>query len=171
LRVVDLRWNIDSDTKDICLNCTNKQISDLNKTPIKMQLKKIKCFIPNWFIVFIIIYGANQFFMKPADNSFLNFYLNDMLAVPIVLNLVLISFKMLYSSTNIYLGIDKIIFTVIYISILFEITLPYFFKRFVGDWLDVLMYIIGGFIYFIFQKIELKQSISVFKDSLKECKK
>jgi len=117
---------------------------------------KIKCYIPNWFIVFIIIYGANQFFMKPANNSFLNFYLNDMLAVPIVLNLVLISFKMLYSSTNIYLGIDKIIFTVVYISILFELILPHFFTKYSSDWIDVVMYIIGGFIYFIFQKIELK---------------
>ena len=116
----------------------------------------INIYIPIWFIVFIIIYGANQFFMKPANNSFLNFYLNDMLAVPIVLNLVLISFKMLYSSTNIYLGIDKIIFTVVYISILFELILPHFFTRYSSDWIDVVMYIIGGFIYFIFQKIELK---------------
>jgi hypothetical protein len=112
----------------------------------------IKKYIPFWFILFIIIYLINQITDKNSKIDFLNYYLNDFLAVPIVLQLVLISFQLLYKNENIYLGKDKILYTVIYISFFFELLLPYFSERFVGDWLDVIMYCLGGLAFFLFQK-------------------
>jgi hypothetical protein len=112
----------------------------------------IKKYIPFWFILFIIIYLINQITDKNSKIDFLNYYLNDFLAVPIVLQLVLISFQLLYKNVNIYLGKDKILYTVIYISFFFELLLPYFSERFVGDWLDVIMYCLGGLAFFLFQK-------------------
>ena len=49
-------------------------------------------------------------------------------------------------------GKDKILYTVIYISVFFELFLPYFSERFVGDWRDVIMYCMGGFTFFLLQK-------------------
>jgi len=112
----------------------------------------IKKYIPFWFILFVLFYGINQLILKTTNNAFIDYYLNDFLAVPIVLQLVLISFQLLYNNVNIYLGKDKILYTVIYISIFFELFLPYFFERFVGDWKDVLMYCMGGFAFFLLQK-------------------
>jgi len=108
--------------------------------------------IPFWFILFVLIYLINQLLNKTSKIDFLNYYLNDFLAVPIVLQLTLISFQLLYNNVNIYLGKDKILYTVIYISIFFELFLPYFFERFVGDWIDVMMYCLGGFAFYLLQK-------------------
>lgn len=109
-------------------------------------------YIPVWFILFILIYLINQLLDKKYKYDFLNYYLNDFLAVPILLQLVLISFQLLYKNAHIYLGKDKILYTVIYISVFFELFLPYFSERFVGDWRDVMMYCIGGFTFFLLQK-------------------
>jgi hypothetical protein len=96
--------------------------------------------------------NINQITDNNSKIDFLNYHLNDFLAVPIVLQLVLISFQLLYKNVNIYLGKDKILYTVIYISFFFELLLPYFSERFVGDWLDVIMYCLGGLAFFLFQK-------------------
>lgn len=112
--------------------------------------------IPFWFILFILIYLINQLLDKTYKSDFLNYYLNDCLAVPIVLQLVLISFQLIYNNVNIYLGKDKILYTVIYISIFFELFLPYFSEKFAGDWRDVMMYCLGGFTFYLLQKTSNK---------------
>jgi hypothetical protein len=43
----------------------------------------------------------------------------------------------------------KILIGVLYFSFLFEFLLPQFSPKFTSDWLDVLMYFLGGVIYFI----------------------
>ncbi|MAW65542.1 MAG: hypothetical protein CMD18_05035 [Flavobacteriales bacterium] len=52
----------------------------------------------------------------------------------------------------------KILIGVLYFSFLFEFLLPQFSPKFTADWLDVLMYFLGGVIYFIL-KITLKPSM------------
>ena len=115
-------------------------------------MRIINKYIPFWFILFILIYLINQLLDKTYKSDFLNYYLNDFLAVPIVLQLVLVSFQLLYKNVNIYLGKNKILYTVIYISFFFELLLPYFSERYTGDWLDVIIYCLGGLAFFLLQK-------------------
>ena len=71
--------------------------------------------------------------------------------MPIVFYLVGETFRMF--KINASLSIVKIIFGVVYFSFLFEFLLPQFGNRYTRDWYDVLMYCLGGGMYFISIKI------------------
>ena len=47
----------------------------------------------------------------------------------------------------------KVFFIVAYVSLVFEVLLPLLSKRYTGDWIDALLYVIGGvFFYFVMNK-------------------
>ncbi len=78
--------------------------------------------------------------------------------MPIVFYLVEAIFRIL--KINFSLSITKIIFGVLYFSFLFEFVLPRFSSRYTGDWLDVLMYCMGGGGYYVINKILNPYSIN-----------
>ena len=45
-----------------------------------------------------------------------------------------------------------IAFATVYVSVVFEVMLPYFSKRFTRDLVDVVMYVLGGIVYYWGQK-------------------
>jgi len=50
---------------------------------------------------------------------------------------------------------------VIYVAIVFEGFLPYLSKTYTADWIDVLLYILGGlFFYKVMNKPQLKQRMN-----------
>lgn len=71
--------------------------------------------------------------------------------MPIVFYLVGEIFRIF--KINASLSLPKIIFGVAYFSFLFEFLLPQLSEKYTADWLDVIMYGLGGFLYFLSIKI------------------
>lgn len=79
----------------------------------------------------------------------LNSYLDDLAAVPVLANLGL-WFQRVFVVRNDYyvLSARQIIFIVVYVSILFELVLPYYSKVYTADWIDVVLYLTGGIFFY-----------------------
>ena len=89
-------------------------------------------------------------FYAPTQN-FSNHYLADLICMPIIFYIVEGLFRVL--KINASLSLPKIIFGVAYFSFLFEFLLPQLSEKYTADWLDVIMYGLGGFLYFLSIKI------------------
>ncbi|WP_152969681.1 hypothetical protein [Pedobacter sp. Hv1] len=76
--------------------------------------------------------------------NLIQFYLSDLLAVPVIATLSLWLMRWLLSQQNFVLVYWQLIFIIMMCSIIFEVLLPYFMERYVSDSVDVLMYLLGG---------------------------
>ncbi|RYY06015.1 MAG: hypothetical protein EOP43_07510 [Sphingobacteriaceae bacterium] len=111
----------------------------------------MKTLLNPWFIFFCGIWAV-MYFAKITNHPvlMLNGHLTDLLAVPVIANLGL-WFQRIFSDKNsmYVLKSGHVIFIVIYTSVVFEGLLPlYYPKKFTGDWLDVLLYVFGGFFFY-----------------------
>jgi hypothetical protein len=109
----------------------------------------MKTLLNKWFIAFCIIWlivfiaTKNQiYFYWPIQ-----FYLIDLIAVPIISQLCLWWMRLIHSSTY-KLGIWQVIFIVANLSVVFEGVLPNYNTRYIADVLDVLAYGLGGIFYY-----------------------
>lgn len=74
-------------------------------------------------------------------------YLDDLICIPIVLFIV--QFVHRYIDKNDFiLPISHIILSVAFFSVIFEIILPRFSLRYIGDSLDVVFYLTGAIIFY-----------------------
>ena len=99
-----------------------------------------------WFLVFsliwLIIFTCTKFeiyFYWPVQ-----FYLIDLIAVPIIGNLSLAFYRFILKNQNAKLSFWHITFIVIGLIIVFEWYLPQFNSRYSADSFDAMMYILGG---------------------------
>lgn len=104
-----------------------------------------------WFIGFCLIWSI--YFVASITNHpilLLQGYLTDLLAVPVIANLGLWFQRIFIVKRSTYvLKAGHIIFIVLYLSLVFEWLLPkYRPEKFTGDWMDVLLYILGGLFFF-----------------------
>lgn len=102
-----------------------------------------------WFWIFLVSYLAIYLakmsgFIFPA---LIHYYFTDLLAIPITATLSMWFMRLLLQNRNLLLSRWQVTFIVIWFSVVFEIVLPLFMKRYTGDALDVLMYIAGGLFY------------------------
>ena len=79
----------------------------------------------------------------------LNGYINDLLAIPVIANLGL-WFQRVFVIRNDYYVLSPwhVVFIVVYVSVLFELVLPYYSKTYTGDWIDVILYMVGGVFFY-----------------------
>jgi len=79
----------------------------------------------------------------------LNGYIDDLLAIPVIANLGL-WFQRVFVIRNHYYVLSPwhVVFIVVYVSVLFELILPYYSKTYTGDWLDVILYFAGGLFFY-----------------------
>lgn len=83
--------------------------------------------------------------------SFINNYLNDLLAIPLTCWIILIVIRK-FRQSNFILTPLMIVMITLYFSIYFEWYLPQHHHRYTSDYLDILCYSTGGIIYFLLQK-------------------
>jgi len=85
---------------------------------------------------------------------YINGYINDAFAIPVIANLALWFQRMVvYKSSYYVLSPWHVVFIVVYVSVVFEGLLPWLSKIYTADWMDVLLYCIGGlFFYFVMNK-------------------
>jgi hypothetical protein len=78
-----------------------------------------------------------------------NGYLDDLLAIPVIANLGLWFQRVFMIRNNYYvLSSVHVTFIVVYVSVLFELVLPYYSKAYTGDWIDVALYLAGGIFFY-----------------------
>ncbi len=79
----------------------------------------------------------------------INGYINDAAAIPVIANLGL-WFQRVFLIKNDYYVLAKwhVVFIVAYVILIFEILLPSFSKTYTSDWIDMLLYIIGGLFFY-----------------------
>ena len=100
-----------------------------------------------WLIVHIVRYAGHPL-------PYVNGYLTDVFAVPVIANLALWLQRTLIIKSDYYvLSPGQLIFMVMYVSVTFEGLLPLLSKTYTADWMDVLLYGVGGlFVYWAMNK-------------------
>lgn len=102
-----------------------------------------------WFISFCLLWTilyvgrrTGHHLPEPVNN-----HLADLLAVPVLARCGLAFQRYVRKDEKLQLNDPQILFIVIYLSVVFELILPWFSMRFTGDVLDVLCYGAGGLFY------------------------
>lgn len=115
----------------------------------------MKTLLNGWFVVgcitWIIVFITRKIgYPLPLING----YIDDAFAIPVIANLGLWFQRVFIIKNNYYiLAPWHIIFIVIYVSLTFEGLLPILSKTYTADWIDVLLYILGGiFFYYVMNK-------------------
>jgi hypothetical protein len=100
-----------------------------------------KWFIASCLIWLIVITSRKMGHPLPIING----YIDDAIAIPVIANLGLWFQRVVIIKNNYYvLSKWHVVFIVAYVSLIFEGLLPLFSKTYTADWIDVLLYIIGG---------------------------
>ncbi len=99
--------------------------------------------------VALLIYAA-QIIKLPLPN-WIYFYVNDALCMPIVLSFCLLGVRIIKSNKNVYLPWRSILVLTLFYALYFEWILPKSNPRYTADWIDVLLYALGSFVFYRFQ--------------------
>ncbi|WP_228527768.1 magnesium citrate secondary transporter [Pararhodonellum marinum] len=84
-------------------------------------------------------------------------YLDDLLAMPVILGITLQVFRWIHPQKSLFVFTKtQVIVGVIYISLIFEVFLPYLSDRYTRDLWDVLCYFIGAGLFYRFINIPSK---------------
>ena len=82
---------------------------------------------------------------------FVHYYLDDLLAIPVILTLVVaVQRQWVYRNPQYVLSKFQVIFAVVYISIWFEGIMPAFSGKYTRDFWDMLAYILGAWFFYRF---------------------
>jgi hypothetical protein len=111
------------------------------------------------FLTAVLIYTMQQLsFPLPAV---INNYVNDLLCLPLLLGAMEFIIKWLKKDKFFKFPISFVILLASYYSIYFEYYLPKVNPRYTADWIDVILYFLGGLIFYFFGK---KNNGRVLKD-------
>ena len=108
-----------------------------------------------WFIAGCVTWLFIYTFRRVGHPiPWVNSYIDDFFAVPVIANLSLWFMRGAVIRSNYYvLSAWKVTFIVIYLSVAFEVLLPLVSKTYTGDWIDAMLYAAGGiFFYFIMNR-------------------
>ena len=104
------------------------------------------------FVISCILFGAHQALNKLFHVSvpYLDLYLDNLLAMPIILTLLLAERRILFRRGKGYrLPVLDVIVATIYIIFIAEVVFPLLSERFTTDWWDVLFYVLGSVLFLL----------------------
>lgn len=115
----------------------------------------MKVFLNKWFVIFSVIWlvvfictKSHIYFWWPIQ-----FYLIDLIAVPILGTLSLAFYKWILKDQSVKLAIWHICFLLFGLTIVFEVLLPKNNSRYISDFWDVVMYALGALFFFFVMNI------------------
>jgi len=83
--------------------------------------------------------------MPPLINN----YIDDAFAVPVIANFSLWYMRKVVIRNDYYvLSAWKVAFIVTYLTLVFEVFLPFISKTYTSDWIDTGLYVFGGFFFY-----------------------
>lgn len=111
--------------------------------------KKLVFFCSFSFLLGTLIYclQKNLILLPPLINN----YLNDFLIIPIVLFICLIILRWTRNDKHLSLSLPIILYLCAMYSVLFEFILPGYLERYTQDYIDIILYFLGGFCFYFLQ--------------------
>lgn len=108
--------------------------------------------IQPYFVICVIAYllirldRATQWILWP---EFIRYNMNDFLCLPIILTLTTCILRYLKQDSSIQLSGILIFGEALFYSVLFEVLLPLYSITYTADYIDVIMYILGAYFYWV----------------------
>ncbi|WP_299989871.1 hypothetical protein [uncultured Pontibacter sp.] len=100
------------------------------------------------FLVCALLFVGNQALELAGFYFPLLFsYLDDLLAMPIVLTIILAAERIYFQNDKFVLPLAWLVVTVVAFSVFFELLLPPIYSKHTADWLDVMAYTLGALIF------------------------
>lgn len=97
-----------------------------------------------------LIYFANRLGLPLV--SWVYFYVNDFLCMPIVLSLSLEVIRILKKTETLYVPLIVVLALTTYFSLYFEWLMPKITTRYTFDFIDIGLYFLGALLFYKFQK-------------------
>ena len=110
----------------------------------------MKALLNRWFItgcvVWLLVFASRKLH-HPLP--YINGYITDVFAIPVIATLALCFQRVIVFKNNFYtLSKWHVVFITAYVSLFFEVLLPWLSKTYTGDWVDVGLYIVGGIFFY-----------------------
>lgn len=90
-----------------------------------------------------------------------NNYLNDLLCIPLVLGTLTFIIRKIKHDPKFKLPLGFIFILSSYYAIYFEYYLPKINSRYTSDWIDIVLYFLGGILFYLFQRIRDKKVVTM----------
>ena len=106
-----------------------------------------------FFYIPCIVFWTNQYFEKVMQVfvRLVHAYLDDLMAVPVVLGITLQVFKWIHPQKNTFVFTKfQVALGLVYFSVLFEFVLPKWSNTYTSDIWDLVCYAIGALIFYNF---------------------
>lgn len=101
--------------------------------------------------VLYVVHLVLKFGQVPVP-MFFSHYFADLLCMPLLLSCAVLFMRWLRADAGLYLSGAMILVATLYVSLVFECVLPLFFQRYTADVWDVVMYGVGGGLFWVFQE-------------------
>ena len=111
--------------------------------------KKLSIFCILSFLIGSIVYAC-QYLNYPLP-KIINNFLNDFLIVPIVLYICLWALILIRKDKYFTLPLFMVLYVCAFYSFIFEYIAPKFLIRYTADIIDVILYFLGGIVFYILQ--------------------
>ena len=134
-----------------------KELALINSFSLKLQstymLSKVL------YIIMLVIAASIYVLQKLATPLplLVNNYLNDLLCIPLVLGALTFIIRKLKHDHLFKLPLGFIFILSSYYAVFFEYYLPRTNIRYTSDWIDVVLYFIGGMLFYLFQRVRDKK--------------
>lgn len=118
-------------------------------------VKEIKAEIHPWFVGAVMMYfliRTLRVYSWIELPNFLLYNLTDFLCLPILLTISNLLIKILFPSQYFKISVSQIIWLALFYSVLFECILPKVSIKYTTDYLDVIMYFLGGGFYWLLSR-------------------
>ncbi len=103
----------------------------------------------------LLVIACSIFILQKAQRplpQWVNNYWNDLLCIPLVLGALTYSIRWLKKDDKFQFSLGFVIVLSSYYAVYFEYYLPKNNSRYTSDWIDVLLYFVGGLLFYLFQK-------------------
>lgn len=115
-----------------------------------------KNYISYYIFIFLVLSSGSIYWMQQLGIQLpliLNHYYNDFTVIPIVLSVSLWVARKMKHNPQIQLSLIKILALVAFYIVYFEIYLPKINPRYTADFIDAILYLVGGLMFFGWHKL------------------
>jgi hypothetical protein len=123
------------------------------------RVKNRACLNPILFAVFALVFVANYILQHfEISSNFSRNYLDDLLAMPVILYLAQLLMRWIYRRPELVLDNLMLLDGFLMVSLSFEWILPKYYMHLTADFWDVICYAIGTLAFFILNRTKHKES-------------